>query len=126
MVKRIVLIAVGAGYGVNGLVMLFAPVWWYGVTPGVDHTGPFNMHFVQDVGAAFLAAAGGLAATAWRPFLWPAAMAGAAFLALHGLLHLHGLVAGHGHGPVAFEAVAVLLPSALAVFAAWPQTPRSQ
>lgn len=120
MLKRIVLVVIGAGYGLNGLVMLLAPAWWFGATPGVDHTGPFNMHFVQDVGAAFLAAAGGLLAAAWRPSLWPAAMAGAGFLAAHGLLHLHGLVAGHSHGPAAFEAATVLLPSALAVFAAWP------
>ena len=33
--------------------MLFAgPTWWTSV-PGASETGPFNLHFVQDVGAAF-------------------------------------------------------------------------
>ena len=40
----------------NGLTMLFAgPTWWTSV-PGASETGPFNPHFVQDVGAAFLVA----------------------------------------------------------------------
>ena len=52
---------------VNGLVMLFASsVWWESI-PGVPDTGPFNPHFVQDVGAAFLVTGLALAARAWRP-----------------------------------------------------------
>src|SRR5215218_3822440 len=40
----------------NGLTMLFAGPFWWATVPGVADTGPFNPHFVQDVGAAFLAA----------------------------------------------------------------------
>jgi len=73
----------------NGLVMLFAgPFWWNGV-PGVTETGPYNPHFVQDVGAAFLAAGLALGARAWRTQYWPAAVAGAAFLVVHALLALN-------------------------------------
>ena len=64
----------------NGLVMLFASSTWWNSVPGVPDTGPFNLHFVQDVGVAFLVAGLALGARAWRPALWPAAVAGAGFL----------------------------------------------
>ena len=71
----------------NGLAMLAA-----GPTgtkrAGVAETGPFNPHFVQDIGMAFLVAGLALAARAWRPRYWPAAVAGAGFLAAHALIHL--------------------------------------
>jgi hypothetical protein len=41
-------------------VMLFAPRSFYDLVPGVTETGPFNPHFVRDVGAAFLVAGAGL------------------------------------------------------------------
>ena len=50
----------------NGLSMLFASSLWWANVPGVGETGPFNPHFVQDVGAAFLVAGLGLGARAWR------------------------------------------------------------
>jgi hypothetical protein len=38
----------------NGLWMLLAPEGWYHHLPaGVPDTGPLNVHFVRDVGAAF-------------------------------------------------------------------------
>lgn len=55
----------------NGLAMIFASSAWWASVPGVPDTGPFNLHFVQDVGAAFLAAGLALAARAWRAAYWP-------------------------------------------------------
>ncbi len=40
----------------NGVWMLLAGSSWYATIPGVSHTGPYNPHFVQDIGAAFLVA----------------------------------------------------------------------
>ena len=40
----------------NGAIMLLAAPTWYESVPGVSETGPYNPHFVQDVGAAFLVA----------------------------------------------------------------------
>ena len=51
----------------NGLAMLVAGPLWYETVPGVTDTGPFNPHFVQDIGVAFLVAGLALAARAWRP-----------------------------------------------------------
>ena len=48
----------------NGLAMLAAGPLWYETVPGVSETGPFNPHFVQDIGVAFLVAGLALAARA--------------------------------------------------------------
>ena len=67
--------------GINALAMLFGSFWWYNAVPGVTATGAYNPHFVRDIGAAFLVAAGGLGWFAWRPVQgWPALAAAAAFL----------------------------------------------
>jgi hypothetical protein len=103
----------------NGLGMLFAgPTWWTSV-PGASETGPFNPHFVQDVGAAFLVAGLALAARAARPMYWPAAVAGAGFLVAHALIHLEMMVTGHAHH-IAADTMGVVVPAALALYAAFP------
>jgi hypothetical protein len=104
----------------NGLIMLVAGPFWYRTVPGVPDTGPFNPHFVQDIGVAFLVAGLALAARAWRPRYWPGAVAGAGFLAAHALLHVAILVGGHTHYP-AFDLLAILLPSAVALYSAFPR-----
>src|SRR5580693_7603432 len=76
--------------GGNGVVMLAAGRWWYGAVPGVTETGPFNAHFVKDIGAAYVVvgvAFGWLAARPSRPALG-AAGAAALFLVLHAGVHL--------------------------------------
>lgn len=103
----------------NGLVMLFASSAWWNSVPGVLDTGPFNLHFVQDVGVAFLVAGLALAARAWRPALWPAAVAGAGFLAAHAVIHLVMIASGHDHHAAA-DIAAVIVPAALALYSAFP------
>jgi hypothetical protein len=103
----------------NGLAMLVAGPFWYASVPGASETGPFNPHFVQDVGVAFLVAGLALAARAWRPRYWPAAVAGAAFLAAHALIHLVAVVGGHDHH-AGFDLLVVVLPAALALYSAFP------
>jgi peptidoglycan/LPS O-acetylase OafA/YrhL len=103
----------------NGSIMLLAAATWYESVPGVSETGPYNPHFVHDLGAAFLVAGLALAARAWRTRYWPAAVAGAGFLAAHALLHLAMIAFGHDHH-AAFDLIAVVLPSALALYSAFP------
>ena len=75
--------------GINALAMLFGSFWWYNAVPGVTATGAYNPHFVRDIGAAYLVAAGGLGWFAWRPVQgWPALAAAAAFLVLHAAIHV--------------------------------------
>ncbi|HLK26162.1 MAG TPA: hypothetical protein VKT30_16015 [Caulobacteraceae bacterium] len=78
----------------NGAAMLFAGSWWYGAVPGVTETGPFNPHFVKDVGAAYVVAGVGFAAFAWRPGpMLPALAAATGFLSLHALVHVADAIA---------------------------------
>ena len=71
----------------NGVAMMGAPLSWYGFIPGVAATGPFNEHFVRDIGSAYLAAAVSLAFAVGRLERTATAPA-AAFLVLHALIHL--------------------------------------
>jgi hypothetical protein len=117
--KRLIAAILAVANIANGLTMLVAGPLWYQSVPGAAETGPFNPHFVQDIGATFLVSGLALAVRAWRPVYWPAAVAGAGFLAAHGLIHLLAIVSGHDHH-TAFDAAAVVLPSALALYSAFP------
>jgi uncharacterized protein YjeT (DUF2065 family) len=79
---------------VNGGAMLVFPETWFGLIPSVADTGPFNPHFVRDVGSAYLVAGGGLIWFWLDKRARPAAVAGAAFLALHALVHVWDAAAG--------------------------------
>lgn len=103
----------------NGLAMIFAPLEWYNAVPGVTGTGPFNPHFVPDIGAAYLAAAGGLA---W----WAAGrgiggvVAAAIFLGLHMLVHLFEALTGHhAASDIGRDFVGVYLPALITIWIAW-------
>jgi hypothetical protein len=81
--------------GANGLFMLFGSLAWYGTVPGVTATGPFNPHFVRDIGAAYVTAAGGIAWFGWKPREgWPALVAAAAFLTMHAAIHVFDATCG--------------------------------
>ena len=103
----------------NGLAMLFASSTWWVSVPGVPDTGPFNPHFVEDVGAAFLVAGLALAARAFRPAYWPAALAGSGFLVSHAAIHLVMIASGQDHHAGA-DLLAVIVPAALALYSAFP------
>ena len=49
LLRRLIAALLALTMGGNGLVMLAAGRWWYGVVPGVTMTGPFNPHFVKDM-----------------------------------------------------------------------------
>lgn len=51
---RYLLWLVGATSVLNGIAMYFTPGDWFAAVPGVIETGPFNGHFVRDVGAAYV------------------------------------------------------------------------
>lgn len=38
----------------NGLFMIFAPEPWYWLVPGVPERGPYNQHFLRDIGLIYL------------------------------------------------------------------------
>lgn len=119
MLKRALSALLGGIAALNGAFMLGAGRRWFETTPGVADTGPFNPHFVADVGAAYLVAGFALLARAWRPRFWPAAAAGAAFFCGHAAIHVVSLLRGHSHH-AGFELALVVLPAALSLWAAFP------
>lgn len=106
----------------TGAVMLAAPLAFYQHVPGVDETGPFNPHFVRDVGCAFLVAGLAFAWLARDGRAWPAALAGAAFLTLHGLVHVwDGLAGRESAAHLALDLPLTLGPALLGLWLAWPR-----
>lgn len=126
--SRIVAALLAVGLGADALVQLFAPYWWYGVVPGVTATGPFNPHFVRDVGAAYLVVAGALAAYAWRPAeARPAVAAAAAFLILHAAVHVFDAACGpHPLRDVVRDLGAIYLTALVVLWIALARRPSSK
>ena len=118
--RAVVAWIVGLGLIANGLTMLAIPATWYDLVPGVPQTGPLNPHFVRDIGAAYLVAGATLVWFAIDRAALPAALAGAAFLAIHALIHLWDAAAGREHvHQLLVDLPAVFLPPALAIWIAW-------
>jgi len=80
----------------NGAWMLFAPASWYhGLPAAVPDTGPLNLHFVRDIGSAFVTIGAALGAAAMRPRMRRAVVTAVAlFSVLHALVHLTDLAGG--------------------------------
>jgi hypothetical protein len=45
--------ALGVAAFANGNIMLTSPAEWYFLVPGVATTGPYNQHFIRDIGLVF-------------------------------------------------------------------------
>jgi hypothetical protein len=82
-----------------------------------------NLHFIRDIGCAYLVS-GGTFVWLWRDFerIWPAALAGSAFLILHALVHVAEAAAGTLNlHHLARDLPGVFFPSILALWLAWPR-----
>ena len=115
---RPLLLALSALQLLNGMLMLADPQFWYGAVPGLTETGPFNSHFVRDIGLGFLSAGFALGLAGWyaaiaRPLV---AIAGI-FLLGHALLHLVEM-AVHGSDPAAAarDIALIVVPALLPLF----------
>ncbi|MGH7857417.1 MAG: hypothetical protein ACREQY_08810 [Candidatus Binatia bacterium] len=102
----------------NGFWMIFAPAGWYtGIPAAVPDFGPFNAHFVRDIGAAYVTVG---AALLWAAFSASsrAACVGLAtiFYALHAAAHVYDTLSGHvGPEHWAIDFPAIYLPVLLLV-----------
>ena len=120
--RKAVALVLGIALGANGVWMLSAPDHWYLRVPGVMATGPANLHFIRDIGCAYIVVAASLAWLAARPAqAWPAALACGVFLALHALVHVWDAAAGRECiRCLLAELPTVVLPAILAIWLAWP------
>jgi hypothetical protein len=99
----------------NGLFMLASPEDWYAAVPGVTTTGPFNQHFIRDIGLIFLFVAAafliGAIRSGQRVILWGGATL---WLASHALFHFWEVAAGIcGPDVLVRDFPAVTLPALL-------------
>jgi hypothetical protein len=80
----------------HGLWMLADPERWYHDLPaGVPDTGPLNLHFVRDIGSAFLTIGLAFCVAAARPRARRGVLYGATvFFVLHAAVHVADLFAG--------------------------------
>lgn len=100
----------------NGLVMLIAPEHWYAITPGASDSGPFNTHFVRDIGIAFMAAGAGLAYGALLKKAGSAVVA-MIFIGGHGLLHLVEMISMDATAIAIFRDFSlIVVPASIAVY----------
>ena len=121
--RRLIAALLALTMGANGVAMLAAGRWWYGAVPGVPMTGPFNPHFVKDIGAAYLVvgvAFGWLAARP-TPAARGASVAAALFLGLHAGVHLTDAIGDPAClADLARDFPGVLLPALLAAWLCAP------
>ena len=116
----------GLVLGANGLAMMFDGLWWYGVVPGVVTTGPYNPHFVKDIGAIYLVCAAALAWRAMRPQAGQGALvAAAAFLLMHVGVHIaDAAVCGNAIAALIRDFPGVFVPALITAWLAWPARPQ--
>jgi hypothetical protein len=110
-------ILLGVGALANGIYMLVAPANWYFAIPGVTTTGPFNQHFLRDIGLIFLfvgtAFLVGTANPRHRVIAWAAP---SLWLSGHALFHVWEVAVGIcGPSALARDFPAVSLPAILGV-----------
>ncbi|MGH8516172.1 MAG: hypothetical protein ACREUE_01805 [Panacagrimonas sp.] len=107
----------------NGLAMLLIPQTWFGLVPSVPPTGPFNPHFVRDVGIAYVVCGWAMAWFALDPLRGAGAAIGAAVLQIaHSFLHVWDLIAGRSEAILfVLDIVLVIVPAALMMWLAWPR-----
>ncbi|MBC2779156.1 hypothetical protein [Parasphingopyxis marina] len=108
-------IVLGLGAVMNGLFMLASPANWYFSVPGVTTTGPFNQHFIRDIGLIFLflgiAFLMGVARPRFRVVAWAAPTL---WLWGHALFHFWEVAVGIcGPSAIARDFPAVTLPALL-------------
>jgi hypothetical protein len=114
-------VAMGVAAIANGLYMLAAPEAWYGAVPGVTTTGPFNQHFVRDIGLIYLLAGAAYLAGALRPtyrlLLWTVPTL---WLTGHALFHLWEVAVGISHhSAMTRDFPAVTLPAVIGLGLTW-------
>ncbi|MBC7636398.1 MAG: hypothetical protein H7251_12425 [Acetobacteraceae bacterium] len=116
---RGVLLGIGLLWVATGVSIVADPPGFYDRTPGLVMMGPYSVHFIRDVGLAFIAAGTATVVGAWQ-YNRRLALAGAGWPFLHTLFHLQ--IWSHRGFPIdgiaAFDFIAVIAPAFLAVMLA--------
>jgi hypothetical protein len=112
---------------VNGAWMLLFPLSWYTDLPAdIPHTGPFNPHFVRDLGVVFLVVA---LAFGWSALHLdrsrPVHLALTVFFTGHALIHVADIATGHlPHSHWLIDLPGVFVPALIMIVLAVPSVRR--
>jgi hypothetical protein len=115
---RLVFLILGLLSFFNGSWMLVSPESWYTDLPaGVPDTGPYNGHFIRDLGLVFVMIAFGFFWCTHRPSRsWPVLFVITIFFSGHAVLHLLDLFTSRlPHSHWTMDTPAVFLPAALLI-----------
>ena len=119
-VERTLLWVAAALYGAIGTLILVAPNVFYQRVPGVVASGPYNAHFLRDVGLVFATLSVAMVvALRDRRAARTATLLSAVWLCGHALLHLVAAVAAHFPASALAEAPGVYGPALVAIALAW-------
>ncbi len=108
----------GLFFTANGVFMLIAPQDWYWAVDGVADSGPFNQHFIRDIGFIYFLSGGAMAAGLVRPAqrlgMW---LMVTGWQVLHALFHVWEVIVGIC-GPEALwrDFLGVSLPALLLIW----------
>lgn len=105
----------------NGVFMVLAPEAWYYAVPGVIDRGPFNQHFIRDIGILYsligLSFAYGIKSGAPRFWLW---LIPSLWLLGHALFHVWEVLVGIcGPASLIEDFAGVTLPALVGLILAW-------
>jgi len=114
-------VVLGIAAEANGLFMLISPQGWYLTIPGVPMSGPFNQHFVRDIGLVFLLLGAGFLIGVVRPGVRATVWATATiWLTGHALFHLWQVVVGISPlSDIQQDFMAVSLPALIGLGLTW-------
>lgn len=103
---------------VNGTLMVLTPESWYWLVPGVPDRGPFNQHFVRDIGFLYLLMGAafiyGALVVKYREALWSMS---AAWLSVHAVFHVWEVAVGIcGPQSLIEDFAGVTLPALIALW----------
>jgi hypothetical protein len=125
MAMRSLLIGVAAFLAANGAFMLVSPMTWYYSIDSVPLSGPLNVHFVRDIGCAYLAAACGVVlGVVRREWLVPGAVTALVFIGGHALVHLVEGLAGQADGLGVTDLLGIYGPPLVLIVALFVATRR--
>ena len=129
MIRRILYLIFALIALINGVWMLAAPESWYnGLPAAVPDTGPYNGHFIRDLGVVFLLIAAGFAWCSWRlERSRPVLIVITLFYVGHAIVHLLDLLTGrlpHSHWSI--DTPAVFLPALILIVLIFLPQPKPQ
>lgn len=124
----VVAVVVAAMFFANGVFMLLRPQSWYYFVDGVSDTGPFNQHFIRDIGFIYgvtgLSVAAGVIVPSGRAALW---LSAGTWHICHAFFHVWEVAVGIcGADALARDFFGVTLPSVVTLslgLYAWRRSP---